>query len=150
MEPAFTIANQSNDEEQNTSSGGIKPDVEQSELESPHVSFETLDQFSSEKYQQLVTNMVSDLSSAVLRESFVAEAPFLKMSKGGENRSPRLPQRNSEDFDASNENPYFKNNSLQRGGIPTPSHFSISAVEPLHYLGITPTVQSAELLQACK
>jgi hypothetical protein len=33
--------------------------------------------------------------------------------------------------------------------IPVPSRFSITSVDPLHFLGITPTVRSAELLHAC-
>jgi hypothetical protein len=33
------------------------------------------------------------------------------------------------------------------GVIPTPGRFTI---DPLHFLGITPTAQSSELLQACK
>ncbi len=119
-------------------------------FELPHVSFETLEKFSSENYQQLVTTMVSELSSAVLRESFVPGTPFLKLSSGGANRSPRGLQGDSRDRDQSNENGYFKTYFLQNGTLPPPSHFSISAIEPLHYLGITPTLQSAELLQACK
>jgi hypothetical protein len=31
-----------------------------------------------------------------------------------------------------------------------PSNFSITSVDPLHFLGITPTYQSGELLNACK
>src|ERR1700753_3934627 len=75
----FSSNHQVNHEDQNSLSFPVTQDDEQqithekSELELPHVSFETLDQFSSEKYQQLVTTMISDLSTAVLRESFVAE-----------------------------------------------------------------------------
>lgn len=34
--------------------------------------------------------------------------------------------------------------------IPTPSRFSITSVDPLHFLGITPVVRSGELLHACE
>lgn len=34
--------------------------------------------------------------------------------------------------------------------VGTPSAFSISSVDPLHFLGVTPTYQSGELLHACQ
>ncbi len=43
-----------------------------------------------------------------------------------------------------------KKTQSERKVVGTPSRFSITAVDPLHFLGITPTVESAELLNACK
>jgi hypothetical protein len=149
-------SNQVNYEEDKTLSCPLTQEVEEpfvyekSELELPHVSFDTLEQFSSENYQQLVTTMISHLSTAVLGESFAAEALLPKMSKRGESRLPSFLQSNSRGYRQPKENPHFRSNSLQCRAVPPPSHFSISAVEPLHFLGITPTVQSAELLQVCK
>ncbi|KAE9378250.1 hypothetical protein N431DRAFT_366674 [Stipitochalara longipes BDJ] len=117
-------------------------------LTQPSVSFEALDQFSSENYQQLVTSMISDLSSAVLGNSHVAEIPLLKLSTGGcDNKSSRVFQESSGSLWEPVENSLSKHTSRQRAAVPSPSNFSISAVEPLHYLGIAPTVQSAQLLQ---
>ena len=120
------------------------------ELEQPSISIETLEQFSSEDYQQLLTAMVSRISSAVLSESVVSAVPFLEDSRGGKNRASQLVQggfsRDAETL------PILRceDNFYQRCSVPRPSNFSISSVDPLHFLGITPTVQSAELLQACK
>ena len=36
------------------------------------------------------------------------------------------------------------------GRVPSPSSFSITSVDPLHFLGIHPTYESGELLQACE
>ena len=94
--------------------------------------------------------MVSEFSSAAPRDSFISETPFLRQSKGGENKSPRILQSSSGENGQSNEKTYFGRDALEHDAIPPPSNFSISVVDPLHYLGVTPTVQSAELLQGCK
>jgi hypothetical protein len=94
--------------------------------------------------------MVADLSSAVLRDSFVAEAPFLKLSKGGENRPTPVLRGHPREHGESGQDDYLKRDAVHRHALLSPSNFSISSVDPLHYLGITPTVQSAQLLQACK
>lgn len=44
---------------------------------------------------------------------------------------------------------------IRRGGqsfsvVGSPSRFSISSVDPLHFIGITPTQQSGQLLHGCK
>lgn len=44
----------------------------------------------------------------------------------------------------------YKRDKRRRGSVSAPSSFSISSVDPLHFLGITPTYQSGELLHACK
>jgi hypothetical protein len=76
--------------------------------------------------------------------------PYLIQSRGGENKSPRILQSSWEENGQSNDKTYFRHDTLQHDAIPPPSNFSISIVDPLHYLGVTPTVQSAELLQGCK
>lgn len=94
--------------------------------------------------------MVSEFSSAALRDSFSSKIPILGQSKGGENKSPRNLQSSCGENGQSNEKTYFGHVTLHHNSIPPPSTFSTSVVDPLHYLGITPTVQSAELLQGCK
>jgi hypothetical protein len=127
----------------NSSLQRTKPGVPQEivhsepELEQTSLSIESLDQFDTGDYQQLQSTMVSQISSAVLRGSGVSEVPFLGKLRG-KITLPRLTQG------------VFSKDDLQSSSVPPPSHFSISSVDPLHYLGITPTVQSAELLQACK
>lgn len=134
----------------------ITPEIEQPfinsvpEPDQPSISIDTLEKFGSNEYQTLITKMVSEFSSAAPRDSFLSEIPFLRQSKGGENKSPRILQSTCGENGESNEKSYLGHDTLQHAAIPPPSNFSISVVDPLHYLGITPTVQSAELLQGCK
>jgi hypothetical protein len=93
--------------------------------------------------------MISDLPTAVLGKSLAAEDTLLKLSKGGESRLPSCLQTNSKGHRQSKEDPQFRTNSLQRRAVPPPSHFRLVPWS-LHFLGITLTVQSAELLQICK
>jgi hypothetical protein len=116
----------------------------------PSISIDTLEKFGSNEYQTLITTMVSELSASAAYDSFISEIPYLRQSKGGENKSPRILQSSWEENGQSNDKTYFGHDTLQHDAIPPPSNFSISIVDPLHYLGVTPTVQSAELLQGCK
>jgi hypothetical protein len=152
-EPSLQFSgNESNIEGHDSWSWRITPEVQQEfihnepELEQPSVSMETLEQFSSEDYQQLLTTMVSQIPSAVLNGPELSDSRFLEDSRGGENKSPQLIQGEFIKDEKPGQIVQFKHTSA----IPRPSNFSISSVDPLHFLGITPTVQSAELLQACK
>jgi hypothetical protein len=148
----YPSGTESNTQGRDSWSWRITPDVQQefihneAELEQPSVSIETLDQFSPEDYQKLLTTMVSQISSAVLNESELSGGRFLEDSRGGENKSPQLLQGQFSKDEKSSQVVQFKDATT----IPRPSNFSITSVDPLHFLGITPTVQSAELLQACK
>jgi hypothetical protein len=156
-EREFTFSShQSIDEAGSSWSWRITPELEQPFINSepepglPSISIDTLETFGPNEYQTLITTMVSELSSAAPPESFPFEIPFLRQSKGGENKSPRILQSSYGENGQSNEKTYFGHDMLQHSAIPPPSNFSISAVDPLHYLGVAPTVQSAELLRGCK
>ena len=59
------------------------------QLEQPSFSVKTLEQFSSENYQQLLTTMLSQISPAVLLDPELSHTKFLEDWKGCENRPPR-------------------------------------------------------------
>jgi len=113
------------------------------------VSVETLHQFGPKAYQDLLTSMVSQISSSVLAGSGNSSAAFLGSSNKTRNEPPpifydRLSlYRRSASGTPDQPSPYHD-------VIPSPHDMKISSVDPLHFLGITPTIQSSELLQACK
>jgi len=111
------------------------------------VSVETLHQFGPKAYQDLLTSMVSQISSSVLAGSGNSSAAFLGSSNKTRNEPPpifydRLSlYRRSASGTPDQPSPYHD-------VIPSPHDMKISSVDPLHFLGITPTIQSSELLQA--
>lgn len=120
----------------------------------PWLSIETPQDFGPDKYQQMVTSMVSELS-ATFRDSLVPEAALVKVSAlldEGENMTPCISQDSSWRESESKENVQIQSGLVHRRALPAlcASRFSISSVDPLHFLGITPTVQSAELFHGCK
>ena len=113
------------------------------------VSVETLHQFGPIAYQDLLTSMVSQISSSVLAGSESSNAAFLGLSNRTRTEPPPISYdrlslyRRSASGTPDQRSPY-------RDVIPSPHDMKISSVDPLHFLGVTPTVQSSELLQACE
>ncbi len=153
----YSSGKKRNNKHTNDSSSYINAEAQQDlihsepELGQPSLAIETLDKFNAEDYQQLLTTMVSQISSAVLSGSAVSEVPFLEKSRGRKNRSSQLFQPTlSGDEESGQVVRPFNQRLQQRHALSPPGNFSISSVDPLHYLGITATARSAELLQACK
>ena len=152
-QPLILQREESNDGEDSATPWHTTANLEQQQpgLAQPSVSFEILDQYNSDLYQQRVTSMISDLSSAVLCNSYVAEIPLLKLPRGGHNnKSSTVSHGSSGGFRGPDESSPVRYTSGHHAAIPSPSNFSISSVDDLQCLGIKPTIQSAQLLQACK
>lgn len=111
------------------------------------VSVETLDQFGPKAYQELLTSMVSQISSSVLAGPLKSTAAFLGSSNKTRTELPSISYdrlslyRRSASGTPDQRSPHHD-------FVPSPHDMNISSVDPLHFLGITPTVQSSELLQA--
>jgi hypothetical protein len=113
------------------------------------LSVGTYDSFANDPdaYQKLVSQMVSTISEAVIsgdtesRLQFLSESDTQNQAMRETNRS--LIKKQNEWFDAPLSVDYS-------GAVSTPSRFSISSAEPLHFLGLTPTSKSGDLLQGCK
>lgn len=113
------------------------------------LSIHNLEEFDSRSYQTLLSNMVSVMRAEALDgyERLDEEPPGSQsrllettgFSKGLLNRKKSEMQVRMH---------LAKSRFAQN--IPTPSRFSITSVDPLHFLGITPLVRSGELLHACE
>ena len=92
-------------------------------------------------YQHLLNSMVARISEDVIsgraNPTYRNEALALQFDENVIN----------EDAIVSTKCPHSTKNAEK---IAAPSRFCISLVDPLHFLGIVPTNQSGELLQACK
>lgn len=102
-------------------------------------------------YQNLLSSMVSQISAEVISSpidsarSIVGEASALHYTR------IKMPQNTSSLSDKTLIAPRTQMRALMANPeIPPPSNFSMSLVDPLHYLGITPTDQSGNLFQACE
>ena len=111
----------------------------------------TYDKFANDPnaYQKLVSQMASTISEAVISGDAGSRLQFLTESNDAQNRPMKESNRNlirkqNEWFD---EPPSW---DFSRGAVGTPSRFNISSAEPLHFLGLTPTSESGDLLQGCK
>ncbi|KAK0108232.1 hypothetical protein ONS95_003052 [Cadophora gregata] len=111
------------------------------------VSVETLDQFGPNTYQDLLSSMVSQISSSVLADPANSNAAVLGSSNKTRTELPAISYDRLSLYPRSpsgtpdQRSPHFDL-------VPSPHDMNISSVDPLHFLGITPTVQSSELLQA--
>lgn len=95
--------------------------------------------------------MVSQISSAVLSGAANPEVAFLESRLEARKQDPLVSQdRVVVKQEARTYVPERQWEIRKQHYLPTPDNFGISSVDPLHFLGITPTVQSSELLQACK
>ncbi|KAG4440173.1 hypothetical protein IFR05_004318 [Cadophora sp. M221] len=112
------------------------------------VSMETLEQFDPNSYQNLLSTMVSRISSRVLAGSADSNAAFLGLSNETRTQLPSISYEQLSSYRNSATFALESRRSPQHDLVPPPDNFSISSVDPLHFLGITPTVQSSELLQA--
>ena len=107
------------------------------------LSIETLHLFNPSTFQHLLSTMASRMCGELpddaglvvqFREQRQQPSSMLNYQRGIASTAARTVQApGSSDGDL--------------GVIPTPGRFTI---DPLHFLGITPTAQSSELLQACK
>ncbi|PVH85216.1 hypothetical protein DL98DRAFT_651089 [Cadophora sp. DSE1049] len=112
------------------------------------VSVETLDQFGPKAYQELLTSMVSQISSSVLVDPLNSNAAFLGSSSN--KTKTELPSISYDRLSLYRRSASGTPDHLSphHDFVPSPHDINISSVDPLHFLGITPTVQSSELLQA--
>jgi hypothetical protein len=114
------------------------------------VSVETLDTFDPGTYQRLLNNMVSRISKDVRSGRIDTNISLFGEPKERHPpatdliRTQTLLQSPSEIISSSHRS------MMSLEDIESPSTFSISVADPLHFLGVTPTNQSGELLQACK
>lgn len=102
------------------------------------LSMASLDRFDSKSYQQLLSSMVSQISASTNDSS---DAEHARLKKQGECQSALVHGKK----DVKPTLPLLAPASQQ----PSPSRLLMSSVDPLHFLGVTPTVNSAELLHAC-
>lgn len=133
---ASTMSGQENDDQQ-----------ESKQLAVTTISVPEIDKFNAPSYQNLLNTMVSRISAAVMSGDYESNSAFL------ESQEERKRSFNSKP--ASNNKTLINIHRDQRNvqyspPVGTPSSFSISSVDPLHFLGITPTYESGELLHACK
>lgn len=118
-------------------------DLQFVKLSNSSLSPDSLDEFGPSEYQDLLTTMVANITGDVLSGSVYPGS--------GDD-----PDESNGDLQMSSMGNALV--SQQQPGQPphlssataAPSRFSISVVDPLHFLGITPTYHSGELLQACK
>lgn len=115
---------------------------EVTETKGATISIATLHQFdTAEGYQQMLSSMVSQLQCNTLSDHQVDQdtaSPNLRAKftwEGGSNNS---------------ESQWQLQKSRRRKSSVSPHDIAISSVDPLHFLGITPTTQNAGLLHACK
>jgi hypothetical protein len=95
--------------------------------------------------------MVSCISTTVLSGDTDTGVSFLEHSRKYLNQILAVPNYDT----YNNEDDVIPTTEMQSyaptfGVVGTPSKFSIGIVDPLHFLGVTPTIQNGELLQACK
>ena len=129
-------------------SGQENDDQQESEqLAVTTISISEIDKFKAPSYQNLLNTMVSRISEAVMSGDYESNSAF-----------PQSQEQRKRSF---NSKPASKNKTFIKvhrdkltvqysPPVGTPSSFSISSVDPLHFLGITPTFESGELLHACK
>lgn len=111
------------------------------------LSVDTLNSFDPETYQSLLKSMVSRISQDVVASKNDPGISFPGETKG--RCSTRVLAKDMEivnNHSASIVSSSRKIISLE--DVESPSHFSISLVDPLHFLGVVPTNRSGELLQA--
>jgi hypothetical protein len=108
------------------------------------LSIETLHLFNPSTFQQLVSTMVSRMCGELPDDTGLVVQ--FREQRQPPHAIPRC-QRCIASTAARAVQAAPGSNDGHLGVIPTPGRFTI---DPLHFLGITPTAQSSELLQACK
>lgn len=104
------------------------------------ISIATLDQFDTARsYQQMLSSMVSQLKYDALSDHQVEQAGASAYSSA----ELSFAYRGSESQDQ-------LQGCRPRNSSVSPHDMAISSVDPLHFLGITPTTQNAGLLHACR
>ena len=118
---------------------GVK---EATETEGATISIATLHQFdTAECYQQMLSSMVSQLRCDTLSDHQVDQ------DTASSNSSAKF---SWEDGSNNSKSQWQLQKSRRRKSSVSPHDMAISSVDPLHFLGITPTTQNAGLLHACK
>jgi len=102
------------------------------------ISPDLLDDWGPSEYQEIVGAMVSNLGETLDAEGERDDG--LGSSKLSESAVGDYGDRDLQLMHVSR---------MRRAQSP-PSRFSITSVDPLHYLGVVPTSQNGELLHACK
>ena len=117
---------------------GVK---EVTEAEGATLSIGTLHQFdTAECYQQMRNSMVSQLQCDTLSDHQVDQ------DTANSNWSAKF---SWEDGSDNSKSQWQLQKSRCKSSV-SPHDMAISSVDPLHFLGITPTTQNARLLHACK
>ena len=112
------------------------------ERKSATISIATLHQFdTAEDYQQMLSYMVSHLQDDALSDFQVSGYTTNYNSSAGSSWEGG--------FDHNESQWQLQKSRLRKRGL-SPHDMAISSVDPLHFLGITPTTQNAGLLHACK
>lgn len=110
------------------------------EAEGATISIATLHQFdTAECYQQILNSMVSQLQYHTLSNHQVDQ------DTANSNSSAKF---SWEDGSDNSKIQWQLQKSRRRKGSVSPHDMAISSVDPLHFLGITPTTQNARLLHA--
>ena len=109
-------------------------------LSHSRLSPDSFDDWGPSEYQELLTTMVGNIADDVQDAAL-----------GPSKSKSRSPGSSQSDSPRGALVPYQRPGFLRSpDDVATPSKFSITSVEPLHFLGITPTYESGELLQACE
>ena len=112
---------------------------EVTETKGATISIATLHQFdTAESYQQMLSSMVSQLQCDTLSGHQVDQ------ETASSNSSAKF------SWEDGSESQWQLQKSRRRISSLSPHDMAISSVDPLHFLGITPTTQNAGLLYACK
>ena len=107
------------------------------------LSIATVNQFdTAASYQQMLSSMVSQL------QNFDSSSD----SQIGQETVGSKSSSNSfwDDGFVDDENQWQLQQFIAKRSSSSPHDLAISSVDPLHFLGITPTIQSAEFLHACQ
>jgi hypothetical protein len=112
---------------------------EVTETKGATISIATLHQFdTAESYQQMLSSMASQLQCDTLSGHQVDQ------ETASSNSSAKF------SWEDGSESQWQLQKSRRRKSSLSPHDMAISSVDPLHFLGITPTTQNAGLLYACK
>jgi hypothetical protein len=117
---------------------------EATETKGATISVATLHQFdTAESYQLMLSSMISRLQRNTLSDHQVDQDGFTASSNSSDKFSWESSSNGS-------EGQWQLQKFRGRKSSVSPHDMAISSVDPLHFLGITPTNQNAGLLHACK
>lgn len=139
QEPSTTVITTSIVKKPALESVGVE---EVTETKGVTISIATLHQFNTaECYQQMLSSMVSQMQRNTLSKHLVDQ------DTANSNSSAKFPR---EDGSYDSESQWQLQKFRRRKSSLSPHDIAVSSVDPLHFLGITPTTQNAGLLHACK